>query len=79
MKKTKNKHRNLRRRNAIAGYLFILPFIIGFLVFLLKPLFESLQLSLHKVSVATGKGGRGFSLEPIKTWKESNYYKALFV
>lgn len=79
MKKTKNKHRNLRRRNAITGYLFILPFIIGFLVFLLKPLFESLQMSLHKVTVATGKGGRGFSLDPIKTWKESNYYKALFV
>ncbi len=81
MKGKTKKHRNLRKRNAIAGYLFILPFVVGFLMFLLKPLIESLQMSLCKVTVAAKveKGGKGFILEPIKTWKESNYYKALFV
>ena len=74
------KQRNLRRRNAITGYFFISPFIIGFLVFLIKPMFESFRMSLSKVIIAASQeeGGKGFIMEPIKTWKESNYYRAFF-
>ena len=74
------KPRNLRRRNAIAGYLFIAPFIIGFLVFLLKPMIESFQMSLSKVIIAASQkeGGKGFIMETITTWKDSNYYRAFF-
>ena len=74
------KQRNLRRRNAIAGYLFIAPFIIGFLVFLLKPMLESFRMSLSNVTIAAGQqeGGKGFIMETIKTWKDSNYYRAFF-
>ena len=74
------KQRNLRRRNAITGYFFISPFIIGFLLFLLKPMFESFRMSLCNVLIAAGQkeGGKGFILEPLKGWKASNYYKAFF-
>ena len=37
MKKQKNKTAGLQKRQAIAGYLFISPFIVGFLVFMIKP------------------------------------------
>lgn len=73
------KQRNLQRRNAIAGYLFISPFIIGFLAFLLKPLFESFLMSLSNVTVSTDTSvAKGFIMERITTWKDSNYYKAFF-
>jgi len=76
----KRKPRNLRRRNAIAGYMFISPFIIGFLVFLVKPMIESFRMSLSKVIIAASQkeGGNGFIMERITTWKESNYYRAFF-
>ena len=76
----KRKARNLRRRNAIAGYLFISPFIVGFLLFLVKPMIESFQMSLSKVIIAASQkeGGTGFIMERITTWKESNYYRAFF-
>lgn len=73
------KQRNLQRRNAIAGYLFISPFIIGFLAFLLKPLIESFLMSLSRVTVSTDPSvAKGFIMERITTWKDSNYYKAFF-
>lgn len=76
----KKKARNLRRRNAIAGYMFISPFIIGFLVFLVKPMIESFRMSLSKVIIAASQkeGGSGFIMDRITTWKESNYYRAFF-
>ncbi len=76
----KRKPRNLRRRNAIAGYMFISPFILGFLVFLVKPMIESFRMSLSKVIIAASQkeGGNGFIMERITTWKESNYYRAFF-
>ena len=52
MKKQKRKTAGLQRRKAISGYLFILPFIIGFLVFMVKPLFQSLYMSFCTVEVS---------------------------
>ena len=37
----------MRSRNARHGVLFILPFIIGFLVFMAKPLVQSFIMSLN--------------------------------
>ena len=55
--KTKGKHRyvGLEKRKAIAGYFFIAPFIIGFLVFMIKPLFQSLYMSFCNVEVGAAK------------------------
>ena len=54
MKKQK-KLAGLQKRKAIAGYIFILPFIVGFLAFLVKPLFQSLYMSFCEVQLS-GKG-----------------------
>ena len=51
MKKQKNKLAGLQKRKAIAGYLFISPFIIGFLVFMVKPFFQSLYMSFCNVEL----------------------------
>lgn len=54
MKKNTNKLAGLQKRKAIAGYLFISPFIIGFLVFMIKPLFQSLYMSFCEVELGAG-------------------------
>lgn len=50
--KKQNKVAGLQRRKAISGYLFIAPFIIGFLAFMVKPLFQSLYMSFCTVEVS---------------------------
>lgn len=51
MKKQKNLA-GLQKRKAISGYIFILPFIIGFLVFMVQPFFQSLYMSLCTVNIS---------------------------
>ncbi len=51
MKKRK-KLAGLEKRKAIAGYAFISPFIIGFLSFMVVPLFQSLSMSFCEVQVS---------------------------
>ena len=41
----------LEGKNACAGYLFVLPFIIGFISFMLLPLFESFRMAFSKVTI----------------------------
>lgn len=50
--KKQSKVAGLQRRKAISGYLFIAPFIIGFLTFMVKPLFQSLYMSFCTVEVS---------------------------
>lgn len=54
MKKQKNKLAGLQKRKAIAGYLFIMPFILGFLIFMVKPFFQSLYMSFCNVQLGAG-------------------------
>lgn len=54
MKRLKSKYTGLQRRKAKAGYLFILPFIIGFLAFMVKPFFQSLYMSFCNVELTAG-------------------------
>ena len=60
MKKVK-KLKGLRKRNAISGYLFILPFIVGFLAFMVKPFFQSLYVSFCNVELGAGSFKMGFA------------------
>ncbi len=71
MKKQK-KLVGLQRRKAISGYLFIMPFILGFLVFMVKPFFQSLYMSFCNVEV----GSSGFKNNFIGI---TNYVKAFTV
>lgn len=55
MKKQKNKLAGLQKRKAVSGYLFISPFILGFLVFMVKPLITSLHMSFCEVQISAGQ------------------------
>ena len=52
--KQKKKIVGLQKRKAKAGYVFIAPFIIGFLVFMIKPLWQSLHMSFCSVELGAG-------------------------
>ena len=49
-------YRSMRARNARTGTWFILPFIIGFLVFMCKPMVESFIFSFNDVTLVPGAG-----------------------
>ncbi len=49
-------YRTMRARNARIGTLFVLPFIIGFLVFMCRPLVESFIFSFNDVRLVPGQG-----------------------
>ncbi len=68
----KKRKVGLMGRRAVYGYLFILPFIIGFLFFMLKPLAQSFRMSISEVTIST----QGFALAPNGF---ENYKRALFV
>lgn len=72
MKKQKNKLAGLQKRKAIAGYLFIMPFILGFLIFMVKPFFQSLYMSFCDVQL----GSATFEMNWIGI---GNYVKAFTV
>ena len=50
----RKKYVGLQKRKAVAGYLFISPFIIGFLVFLIRPFFQSLYMAFCDVKLSSG-------------------------
>ena len=52
----KSKPVTMQARRARTGYLFILPFIIGFILFMLKPLVQSLTMSFNSVKLIPGQG-----------------------
>ena len=70
--KNHKKLAGLQKRKAIAGYLFIAPFIAGFLVFMVKPMFQSLYMSFCDVQLGPG----GFNYVFAKLF---NYDRALTV
>ena len=43
--------RSPRGREALAGYLFLAPFLFFFVVFLVRPIITSVQMSFHKWEV----------------------------
>jgi len=45
-------YKTLRARNARTGVMFILPFIIGFLMFMIRPLVQSFIMSLSAVNIS---------------------------
>lgn len=61
---------DLAKRRARVGYLFILPFIIGFIFFMVKPLYDSLKMSLSEVVLTTS----GFQIN----WNNFENYKRAF-
>ena len=48
--KRQKKKKTLAFKNAVAGYLFILPFILGFILFMVVPLISSLRMTFNDVT-----------------------------
>ena len=54
----------MQQRRARTGYMFILPFIIGFLLFMIKPMIQSLIMSFNIVKLEPGIGYKLTPAEP---------------
>lgn len=61
---------SLKTRRAINGYVFIIPWLIGFLVFFLTPIILSITFSFNKVTTSS----TGYQLNWVGL---ANYHKAL--
>ena len=73
VKKKKKRIASLDRRKARAGWVFVLPFIIGLVLIYLPVIWDSIYLSFNRIN---NLQGGGFSL----TWVGfENYHEALFV
>ncbi len=73
VKKKKKKIASLDRRKARAGWVFVMPFIIGLVLIYLPVIWDSIYLSFNQIN---NLQGGGFSL----TWVGfANYHEALFV
>lgn len=68
----KRRRLGLTQKRAMMGYLFVLPFIIGLLVFFMYPIVQSIVFSLNKLEVTEG----GYTLTSVGI---ENYRRALFV
>ena len=68
----KRKIASLDRRKARAGWIFVLPFIIGFVLIYLPMVYDSIKLSFMEMNIVPGGG---FELEYVGL---ANYSKALF-
>lgn len=73
----KKKVASLDAKKSRAGWLFVLPFVIGFVLLYIPMLFQSVQFSFSEINILTnqGGGGGGYELEFVG-WQ--NYSKALF-
>lgn len=65
--KLKDKKLTLVQRDAVAGLVFVLPFVIGLLIVFLPSLIKSIAFSFNNIVYETG----GYSLE----WRGFEYYK----
>ena len=63
-----DQYDTMRSRSARTGVLFVLPFILGFLIFMAKPMIQSVWMSLNKVVLVPGQG---YQL----TWNNFDNYK----
>lgn len=52
----KKKKLTLMQKRAVTGVLFIMPWLIGFIAFYVRSLFQTVQFSLSKVEMASGGG-----------------------
>ena len=63
---------SLDKKKARAGWMFILPFVLGFILVYLPIVVDSLTFSFNDIVVGRGKTGGGYTLE----WAGLKHYKA---
>ena len=64
-------YHTMQARRARIGTLFILPFIIGFVFFMVSPLCLSLKMSMNEVKL---QGGGGFIMTPVMKSYTVNFF-----
>ena len=69
----KKKIASLDRRKSRAGWLFVLPFLIGLVLIYIPIIFDSIKYSFHEIKILVGGG---YELEWVG-WK--NYSDAILV
>lgn len=77
--KRQRKKKTLAFKNAVAGYLFIAPFILGFILFMVVPLGQSLLMTFNEVSPMSDGTGFGMEWVGIKNYKDAFTVDAEFV
>ena len=68
--KKKKKRLSLMRKRMIAGYLFILPWLVGFITFYVKSIFQTVQFSFSTMTMDAINGG--YMLDPAG-WENFRY------
>lgn len=71
--KKRRRGASLDKRKARAGWMFVLPFVLSFIIIYLPIIIDSIKYSFNKIKI--GQGG-GYTLEFVG-WE--NYQEALFV
>ena len=71
----KRKIASLERKKARAGWLFVLPFVIGFVLIYLPIIFDSIRFTFYEMKNVPNYLGGGIRLDPVGF---ENYYDALF-
>jgi ABC-type sugar transport systems, permease components len=71
--KKRRKSVSLDKRKARSGWLFVMPFVLGFIIIYLPVVFDSIKYSFNEIQILPGGG---YSLDFVG-WK--NYQEALFV
>ncbi len=69
--KKQRKKKTLAFKNAVAGYLFIAPFILGFILFMVVPLGQSLLMTFNEVVPMSDGTGFSMSWAGIKNYKDA--------
>ena len=72
---------SLDKKKARAGWMFILPFVLGFILIYLPIVVDSLTFSFNDIVVGRGKTGGGYTLEwtGLKHYKEALFDNTSFV
>ncbi len=73
------KKKTLAFKNAVAGYLFIAPFILGFILFMIVPLGQSLRMTFSTVTPMSDGSGIAMDWIGIKNYKDAFLVDAEFV
>ena len=69
--KKQRKKKTLAFKNAVAGYLFIAPFILGVILFMVVPLGQSLLMTFNDVVPMSDGTGFSMSWAGIKNYKDA--------
>ena len=76
MARKNKKKKTLAFKNAVAGYLFIAPFIVGFILFLVVPLVQSLRMSFSTVEL---EGGLSMTWAGLENYRQAFLVDEQFV